>query len=285
MLGSYAWGFDHLISTLPEITSDSRVKQWFFIRYADEDGLHVRLRIGIAGADAKAFDRDVYPKLHSLVMQLSSLPVEETPKFVRSSGAEFDLSRFSYGVKRDQYKPETEIYGGLAGVAIAERLFQESSKIAIDLISAERNGLISRKDVVPALMCAALEEFEIEKPVCDFLSFFISYWIRSVPSGEDYITAFEGKFRELTESGIPITREDEDYGPLIAAALKNWRESLRGTQESYRKIGEYNAELEERLLFYFIHLMNNRLGFRVLDEIYLAVLLKGWLEKTENVNA
>jgi thiopeptide-type bacteriocin biosynthesis protein len=282
LLGNYVWAYDQLISDMAEIVQDPRVKQWFFIRYADEDGFHIRLRLRTPATDGKAFDREIYPKLHDMVMQLSNLPVEKVVKLVKVPGQEFNRAT-SYGVKRDQYKPETDIYGGIAGVAIAERLFQISSEIAVDLIREDRKGSISRKDLAPTLMLATLEEFKISKSLTSFLSYYTDYWIMSVPSGDEYITVFEDKCRDLMNSGIPIVRPDDQYNPMSSAILKKWRKSLSEAQAAYKKIDVYTETLAERLLFYFIHLMNNRLGFNILDEIYLAVLVKGWKERGKAV--
>jgi thiopeptide-type bacteriocin biosynthesis protein len=276
MTGVYYWAFDHLILSLSPIVQDARVRQWFFIRYLDEDGPHLRLRLCVESASANAFDREVYAKLHELVTRLPRLPVEEVSRLVTIPLPDFDKSKLAFGVKRVEYKPETDIYGNEEGVAVAEHLFQASSEMAMEVIAAERQGEVSRKELAPALMNAALDEFPISKPPSEFLVNYMNYWASGIPSSGSYIVTFENKCRELMASGTPIVRRDDEYGSMLAGQLDKWRKSLRETQAAYKRINGYSEALAEQVLFYFIHLMNNRLGFAALDETYLAMLVNGW---------
>jgi thiopeptide-type bacteriocin biosynthesis protein len=97
----------------------ARIERWFFLRYGDPDA-HVRLRF--RGAPAW---------LHGVL-----LPALEAR--TRSPHARGNVHRVELGA----YEPEVERYGGDAGLAIAEAIFDIDSTAAL--------ALAARHDVAPA---------------------------------------------------------------------------------------------------------------------------------------
>lgn len=272
LLGNYTWAFDRLISMLSEILKNPEIKKWFFIRYIDQDGIHLRLRLGVDSSASETLDRRLYSQIHAITAQLNSIPKEEDFRLVKI-GAPTVINRSMLGVKRDEYKPEIDIYGGKDGVYIAEDVFHVSSDIALRVIEQEENGISFRKDLAPALMQAALDEVRIQQPRLEFVDNYINYWSAVNPAYGFYVATFEEKAKELIDTGYPIVRKDEDYG-VASEFLNDWRQSLRKSMTKYRTIDGHSDVLITRVLFYFIHLMNNRFGFTILEEIYLAVLLR-----------
>lgn len=280
LLGKYIWAFDFLVVEVAKLSEDPRVVDWFFIRYVDEDGPHMRLRFKVKSEDAKAFDREVYPLLHEMTSHLTGTPFQAQPRLVNlapaDAVAEFD-GNFIIGAKREDYKPETDVYGGEAGVQIAEDMFRVSSEIAVDLIREDLGGAQCRKELCPALMLAAIENFAIEKSPANFLDYYVSYWGASTFVSGSYLETFHENCAQLLANQVQIVRADADYSALESACLQKLRGGLKVAHKRYREMAHVSDVLLERVVFYFIHLMNNRLGFTAIEEVYIALLVKTWI--------
>lgn len=276
-IGSRLDGLDFLINgVVAETVIDNRVRQWFFLRYLDEDGPHLRVRIKVGSSDAKSADRLFHTRFHDGTTALTMLsPVESRP-LITVPGAEtiFPRGSFPARARRATYEPETEIYGGALGVVIAEELFQVSSEIAVDILGSGANAAHARKDLAPALMAAVLDEFVGKEGRAAFLESYINHWLSASP-GLGYLKAmFHERARELLDDGEVVLYADSEYSGDGPKHLHVWRKSLADANAKYRKLKVgYTPALVERIGFYFLHLMNNRLGFTALEEAYLAVLL------------
>ena len=91
--------------------------QWFFIRYGDPEW-HLRLRVH---GSPETLHRHVLPALQDRVNPL------------------LDDGRI-WRVQFDTYEREVERYGGLEGIALAERLFHEDSEAVLELIEMLEPG-------------------------------------------------------------------------------------------------------------------------------------------------
>jgi thiopeptide-type bacteriocin biosynthesis protein len=87
------------------LLEDGTADRWFFIRYW-EGGPHIRLRLHV--------HEDVLAHVLEGLRRFTAADLVESP-----------------------YEPEYERYGGPAGVAIAERQFELSSRVALELIESE----------------------------------------------------------------------------------------------------------------------------------------------------
>jgi thiopeptide-type bacteriocin biosynthesis protein len=276
-IGARMDGMDFLIrGVIAEAALDPRVLQWFYIRYFDQDGPHLRVRLKVPASEAKLADRDFHTRFHDGTTALTTLLPSESRPLITVPDAETAIPRgtFPARARRATYEPEHEIYGGPAGVAIAESVFQVSSEIAIAVLGDGTGAGHDRKDVAPLLMLAALDEFIAKDAQPAFLETYVNHWLAASP-GLGYLkTLFHERALELLDDGEQILVPEGVLPEVSVHALHEWRRSLADAHARYRKSKELNTPaLLERVCFYFLHLMNNRLGFTALEEAYLSVLL------------
>jgi Lantibiotic biosynthesis dehydratase C-term len=114
-----------------EIRRTSRLERWFFIRYVDERGWHIRLRMCGPPEEHEQWSR----KLEALVSdRLYSLPVPAGTQKQLIPNTSVGQKLTDPGYTTAFYEPEYEKYGGLHGMAIAEEFFQSSSDLVLDLL-------------------------------------------------------------------------------------------------------------------------------------------------------
>ena len=110
-------------------------ERWFFIRYTDADGHHLRVRLGGPRA---ALDAAVLPAVRG---QLA---------------AAAQAGRIGRHLL-DGYEPEAERYGGADAIAAAERVFEADSRAAVELLDLARDGACPHSlDDLTVLSVAAL---------------------------------------------------------------------------------------------------------------------------------
>jgi thiopeptide-type bacteriocin biosynthesis protein len=95
-----------------ELLASQKVDRWFFIRYADPEW-HLRLRFHGRPSDLNA---SVLPRLFDCLHEARR-------------------ERSVWRIQFDTYEREIERYGGLAGVDLAERLFQVDSDLVLHILS------------------------------------------------------------------------------------------------------------------------------------------------------
>ena len=97
--------------------------RWFFMRYLDMTGHHLRLRLQCSRAQAD--------ELHQLSGELTDLMHRADADAGRSllTSAGLPGMRGPVKVRHDLYAPELTKYGGAQGVRIAEDLFTASSEL------------------------------------------------------------------------------------------------------------------------------------------------------------
>jgi hypothetical protein len=174
-VGNIAGGLDYLITeTLPKLARKD-IERWFFVRYLDEEGLHLRLRVRPCN-DAP----DLRPVLKPIIEDsLRALPKAPPPFYhpVISTPVAGRLPRGSLiRAIEDEYEPEIARFGAL-GISVAERLFQLSSEIAIAVLIDERADSYSRKTLVPIFMKAACDTF-LPEADASFWHAYSKYWLQ-----------------------------------------------------------------------------------------------------------
>ena len=174
-VGPSAGGLEHLVSQLlPAVRALPSLDAWFFLRYIDEEGLHLRLRT--RGVDPDTLDREVQPVLTAALEGLVGCPqpwYRPTIALQVPQGPAADRVQL---ITQRGYEREVARYGR-QGIRAAERLFQRSSDVAVDTILAERRGELSRKTLVPALMQLTATAFGIED-AAGFWRSYASHWLR-----------------------------------------------------------------------------------------------------------
>jgi thiopeptide-type bacteriocin biosynthesis protein len=262
------------------VDATRRADSWFFIRYVDENGIHVRLRAKPATADTHSLRRDLINACAQRLSSLHELPAGDYFPMVTAPGFEAAVAQMTSAhndvkVVEDRYEPELDKYGGPAGMPIAERLFAQSSLVACQVLNDEEHGLYSRKDLVPMLMDAVFRAFLPQTDQRVFWREYSYYWLGGKsPAADDWREKFFSKDRELNEAGIPLLRADAELPAEAARHLQSWRTALGEAAAAYRELEDREDVNEEVLCFNFAHLMNNRLGLAALEEAYMAALLE-----------
>jgi thiopeptide-type bacteriocin biosynthesis protein len=276
-IGANLDALDFVITDCLAVALDSLDRDsWFFLRYVDEGGLHLRLRIRLPGSEGSPVEREVYRALHDGLSLLSQrVPSTHVP-LVSFDGhpAAPAMEGSPVHCSRDRYVPELDVFGGESGMGIAEEVFCVSSDIARKVLVLESRGEFNRKDCVLPFFVEALKAFLNGAAFIEFLERYATFWLSGNPDIGTYKSAFAEKAYAILDEGVEIipalTPQDIELQSLIA----RWRKTLRNAHERYKKdCPVYTPVLADTLAFYFIHLMNNRLGFTTLDESYLAVLL------------
>lgn len=238
------------------------LKCWFFIRYIDDGGAHVRLRFQVsAGAISflyhlatERFQR-VLPQVAAASAEcpqrLVPLPISDEPH----RGARFRLSL---------YEPEYGKYGGPVGVHIAEELFEASSRLALQVIDQKSEGLSQQANLAIYLMRQSVNAAlpEAEQPA--FWDRYSRYW-----SGDDQLWS---SLRTAARRRASIIRST--YQGLETAADQPGVEAYSlALRRAVAKVRAASLPVSiEQLCFHWVHMMNNRLGFYPMDEAYLAQL-------------
>ncbi|MEW1633388.1 thiopeptide-type bacteriocin biosynthesis protein [Streptomyces sp. NPDC093801] len=219
---------------------------WFFLRFVDECGMQVRLRVhgrldAVAAVEAAA-DR--------ILADTAAMPPE--------------LARAYRGHAKSLYEPEYAKFGGAAGVRLAERASQAASEAALELIGPDFPRL--RLGHALAATLSALELL----PAGQRLSFvYHMTWYWTGQNGDR-----SGPLRARVDAAA--RRLAPDLRRLLAQVRGG---PYRGVHDAYGLglrdlLARHRAAGIPRtgphLLFHLIHLTNNRLGVTPAEEAVLA---------------
>lgn len=255
---------------------------WFFIRYFDETGVHIRLRVRAQrGQESKLAGElqhrcaNALNALHELLPStyypmVAPVGIDQAMKRVKAAGAHNDVQ-----VVVDRYEPEVDKFGGVVGVRFAEEVFQVSSELACEILADEAQGRCSRKDLIPTLMSACFDAFMPETDAASFWREYSFYWLGgNSPAAGDWRDKFLRKGIELAEQGVAVVPERTSLAPPICDRVDRWIRTLAIAASRYREMAQAVDASNEVLSFNFAHLMNNRLGIAALEEAYMAALLE-----------
>lgn len=271
------------------------LRGWFFLRHWKQ-GPHIRLRVKLEGPA-------VEEQLAGLERQISkylaehpsgrTLPAERLQQ-VNEVLAELegDSDPVSEIVPNNEvcarpYEPEYSKYGGPAGVALAEDLFERSSDIVVDLLGAREQTSWQRLGTAFAMMLAALcsAGFD-ERQIAEFLDRYSRFWARYAADDEraSWPLQFERERQRLTRTAAGVLSRRWEASP-IGDALEQWSYAVRTTLELLDARGDEilpqvtlagaTATAHERrdfVLFNYLHTHNNRFGVAPAHESYLAYL-------------
>ncbi|MFY7863399.1 thiopeptide-type bacteriocin biosynthesis protein [Roseateles sp.] len=241
-----AWADDPVLT--------ERAESWFFLRYVDERGVHVRLRALTREGD----DRDGL--MRALVEACTA----------RATAACIDIHAVE-----DRYAPETGTYGARPGMDAAERLFHRSSRLAAQVLALEERGLLSRKDLLPVLMQDAADAFVPRAEHAGFWAGFGDCCLHGrSPAAADWRRSRAAAGREPAAGGIRIVAAHSRLGEEARAIVAAWRAALGQAAVDYAALGRPFRIRPEMLAFKTAHLMNNRLGLAAVEEAYVAALLE-----------
>ncbi len=277
-LGQAVDKFDGLIlETVPKILALERFERWFFLRYLDAHGVHLRLRFKVSAGNASRLAGPIRAVCERGLEELAHFP----PATYRPMVLPPDVGSHrkvpmtaTVGIAADAYQPELEKFGGVHGMPIAEEIFEASSRIALAILGDEAEGRYSRKTIAPCLMQLVHDAFAPSEGAERFWRHYSFSWLGGeTTAAEDWRTRFFEKGTRLREERIPIVRP-VDLPARATYLTDEWREQLRRAADAYAGIEDLGQATSDLLAFNFTHLMNNRLGLISLEEAYLAALLE-----------
>jgi thiopeptide-type bacteriocin biosynthesis protein len=270
--------FDALIlEVVPKILALELFERWFFLRYLDEKGVHLRLRFQVPAGNTARLAGPIRGLCEKGLEEVTRLPPADYRPMVLPPG--YDAQRSpsaaaTVGIVTEAYEPELEKFGGARGMPIAEALFEASSRIALAVLGDEREGLYSRKTIAPCLMNVVHDAFGPAEGVPRFWRNYSFYWLGGeTMAAEDWRARFFEKGTRLREEQVPIVWP-EDLPARATQLTQEWRAELQRAATGYAHIEDLGQVTTDILAFNFTHLMNNRLGLISLEEAYLAALLE-----------
>jgi thiopeptide-type bacteriocin biosynthesis protein len=248
----------------------SGLDRWHFLRYADQRGWHIRLRLRGTRQFHEEWSRNIRALVDAVLPQLEERP--RVPRLI-SSTASFDTHIAEPGCELGTYEPEYEKYGGTLGVAIAEELFEASSETAVKALLTIQDSS-SRFLLYLALTRSLVEHFhQTPEEQQRFLEYYLWYW-----SGQDRPGSSQAR-RKLRDAArqrrLFITRQLAgltDHA-AISSLVQQQRSALTRTLNALHLAEDEITETPARLSFDYLHMNNNRLGVLPSEEAYLAALL------------
>lgn len=277
--GTQAERADNFIVDLAQrMQSNAAVLKWFYLRYVDETGFHVRLRY-VARPDRqdeanRSVRADCTDMLNHMYEYLPSTyrPMVSLPEFITRDIAPVVDPRLR--LEDDKYVPEYEKYGRAVAMPIAENLFHASSEIAGQILADEAAGLYTRKAVAGWLMNEPNEAFPTVVHA-DYWRQYSLYWLGGdSPAAGDWRLRFTRKGAELRDRGQPVLPDESALPAEAVAVIERWRRSLAIAARDYAALKDRGGARPDVLSLNFSHLMMNRLGIATLEEAYLAALLE-----------
>jgi thiopeptide-type bacteriocin biosynthesis protein len=270
---------DHMIvDVCPALARAPEVARWFYLRYVDEGGVHLRVRAQAAPGRVDAL-RPVVAKIcdDALGRVPQYPPAYHRPMALPDGAAALDflsLPNVKVRLDMDTYEPELDKFGGAAGMPLAEALFQASSEAAWAILRDERAGKYSRKTLAPCLMESVRAAFAVDERA-QFWRDYSLFWLGGASAAaDDWRDRFSDKAQKLRASGVPVMAPEPALPVEARAIVAEWRAQLGRTAAAYQQLGDAQPQ-RQTLSANFIHLMNNRLGLVGLEEAYLGALLEG----------
>ncbi len=267
-----------IVETIPELITLSGYDRWFFMRYSDDLGAHVRLRFQLTRDYTKGkgdFAAAVLSLCDKGLMGLAQYPPTDYRPLVLPPGFDPENEPGAIvNIVEDLYEPEYDKFGGVRAMPIAEEMFEASSEIALSVLKDESVGKYSRKTIAPCLMNIAIRAFEPREKAHLFWSEYSYFWLGGRTStAEEWRNRFEIRYSQLQELNIPVISPITELPVEARKPLEQWLRQLRNTAKAYNELEGTSQVTGANLAFQFIHLMNNRIGISTFEEAYLATLL------------
>jgi thiopeptide-type bacteriocin biosynthesis protein len=218
--------------------------QWFFIRYGDPFW-HIRLRFH--GAP---------DRLHTSLLSAFKAAVDP-----------FMSAGKVWRMQIDTYERETERYGGIEGILLAEKIFQADSEAVLTIIEslAGNEGIEARRLIALRSIDLLLDSFALDisskhqvmEKLCDeFAGPFAT-----TPGFRNRIGTTYRKVHKTIESAIDGTREMQASFARAFAALDRRSQqtsSAIGRLKACAKAGQLSVPLT-KVISSFVHLHANRM--------------------------
>ncbi|MDO8226582.1 thiopeptide-type bacteriocin biosynthesis protein [Bacillus cabrialesii] len=271
----------NIVTPIVKQVKDSvQVHKWFFIRYIDMQGPHIRLRFLVNEDDLDIVEEITEEHLHRNLSKVLAEPLSEMSRLLP---VKTDTRSFESGFQQEEYEPEYEKYGGVQGVHIAEDIFQSSSELVLSLLNDPGFKDNDRFDFALFLMNKTAEHASLSADQArDLWESMLHHW-----SGADYTEGitYKTKLEEAAEKRIDVINvvvEKMHSNPFVIKLTEGYQKIL---QRAFSQIQESEKirTSHSHLSFHYIHMMNNRLGVWPIEEAYLGALLAQLSKHTTDI--
>ncbi|MDU0156702.1 thiopeptide-type bacteriocin biosynthesis protein [Bacillus cabrialesii] len=271
----------NIVTPIVKQVKDSvQVHKWFFIRYIDMQGPHIRLRFLVNEDDIDIVEEITEEHLHRNLSKVLAEPLSEMSRLLP---VKTDTRSFESGFQQEEYEPEYEKYGGVQGVHIAEDIFQSSSELVLSLLNDHGFKDNDRFDFALFLMNKTAEHASLSADQArDLWESMLHHW-----SGADYTEGitYKTKLEEAAEKRIDVINvviEKMHSNPFVIKLTEGYQKIL---QKAFSQIQESEKirTSHSHLSFHYIHMMNNRLGVWPIEEAYLGALLAQLSKHTTDI--
>ncbi|MGI9158495.1 MAG: thiopeptide-type bacteriocin biosynthesis protein, partial [Saprospiraceae bacterium] len=221
----------------------------FFIRYEDEQGLHLRLRLRAKQAHVRD---TLAPALEAWLAN-------------RATWTEV------------AYEPETDRYGGPEGLALAEEHFHQSTRVVLTRLHAQESYGDALFDVLRLHTILAYAARMTRAEAAEYFGRLADQWLLVFfQPGE---IGWEEQVKAEFEAAA--VQQKDEVGEVLQALWSDleaqkpadmppeWRRWLRANQSILPQFGDKL----EKVLPSLLHLSGNRMGLHNQDEVYLLYLL------------
>lgn len=246
------------------------LRRWFFIRYVDQRGWHIRLRLLAPGRR----HNELREKIGQLIDQVLPSLAHEQPRYLLPERYAPGAQGGQMGYALARYEPEYEKYGGTVGIRLAEQFFEASSELVLQVIKGQEPDEGYRRLLslcLMELMASAICSMSQEPQV--FWKHYLWYW-----SGQDRPGAAEIR-ATFTRAALArrtfLDRRLREFHelPLNRLLLNRYQVAAISLAEQLARAGALVDSSASSLCLDYVHMTNNRLGIAPLEEGYLAALL------------
>ncbi len=239
-----------VLPSLRELHAEGLYTLHFFLRYSDETGPHLRLRL-----NAKDLESRIQ---HSLGLRLEDL----------APGCR---------IVPACYEPELAKYGGTEGLALAETQFHASSEFALACLAGTERNYDARLLIGAREMCwileAAMPKAE-DRAIA--LAYYVDHWKRFLNDPRVSSTPTLNCDSDMRAFWIEMVAKDGLATSLgLRTALIGWRNATATVLGRLIELEQTNrlSVAASHIALNFIHTFNNRLGLSVAHELLMAELL------------
>lgn len=249
-----------LIPWLAERAAEHDARAWFFTRYWDMSGHHLRLRLNCS---AEGADR-VHALLPELVRLLHSLGRPHTAERLVPGSVPQGLPLVKQA-RTCLYAPELAKYGGAAGAARTEELFTRSCRWYHEARIGSLDPLFDRAALAVTYMRALVEAALPEEARTEFWAAHRRQWGRQLRMAAPEQTELR---RLLARAADGIGTVDLDAGPRDGVSGQ-----VAAVVRTLDRAGAEGSPVPRPvLLLHYLHMDLNRWGFVPPEECLLGIL-------------
>lgn len=269
----------HTVAPLvQDLTAEGLIDHFFFLRY-NVPGHHLRLRFGDLVSEPR----------RNAVRQAVAEAVAASPQPV-------DLSWHDY-------EPEVERYGGPVGVLLAEDLFVDASRVALQLLHkfppGDRSSRLGKGLLTTLVLLWVFAQQR--RDASRLAHYYTAAYLHSrLPDdasrqrlNDAFVEGFDRQASRLAEF-VEVAWEAMQDAASLTPELDAYRDAMDGHRQRLEALCRQGllaidgqpaddwGAVVWRLVPSYLHMMNNRLGIELEEEAYLASLTHLTLSRGEH---